>query len=94
MTIWLTCSRAFRSVLGCGTMLPKKPRPGDFVVASLEGEQNVIVRKYKQLSASKAAQRYELIALNEDWADIRVGSNEIQAQIIGCGVGLIRGLKN
>ncbi len=49
-----------------------KPRPSDFVVASLEGEQNVILRKYKQLSASKEAQQYELIALNEDWADIRV----------------------
>lgn len=70
-----------------------KPRPGDFVVALLEGERNVIVRKYKQLSASREVQQYELIALNEDWADIRVGSNEIQAQIIGCGVSLVRGLK-
>ena len=70
------------------------PKPGDYIVALLESEQSVIVRKYKQLSASREAQQYELIALNEDWADIRVGSNEIQAQIIGCGVGLIRGLKN
>ena len=70
------------------------PKPGDFVVALIEGEQEVIVRKYKQLSASKEARQYELIALNEDWADIRVGSNEIQAQIIGCGVSVIRKLKN
>ncbi|CZG37288.1 LexA repressor [Legionella pneumophila] len=69
------------------------PKPGDFVVALIEGDQEVIVRKYKQLSASKEAQQYELIALNEDWADIRVDANEIQAQIIGCGVSLIRELK-
>ncbi|HFS6879472.1 TPA: LexA family protein [Legionella pneumophila] len=69
-------------------------KPGDFVVALIEGEQEIIIRKYKQLSASKEAQQFELIALNEDWADIRVGSNEIKAQIIGCGVSLIRELKS
>ncbi|HHT9843875.1 TPA: LexA family protein [Legionella pneumophila] len=71
-----------------------KPKPGDFIVAQIEGEQEVIIRKYKQLSASKEAQLYELIPLNEDWAVIRVDSNEIQAQIIGCGIGLIRGLRS
>jgi SOS-response transcriptional repressor LexA len=70
------------------------PSPGDFVVALLEGEHEVMIRKYKQLSASKEAQQYELIALNEDWAGIRVSPNEVQAQIIGCGVSLIRGLKS
>ncbi|RAP35277.1 LexA family transcriptional repressor [Legionella quinlivanii] len=69
------------------------PKPGDFVVAMIEGEHEVIVRKYKQLSASKEDQQYELIALNDDWADIRVGANENSAQIIGCGICLIRGLK-
>lgn len=69
------------------------PKPGDFVVALIEGEQEVIVRKYKQLSASKEVSEFELIALNEDWADIRVGPHEMQAQIIGYGVSLIRGLK-
>jgi len=54
----------------------------------------VLVRKYKQLSASKDTQEYELVALNNDWADIRVGSNKMQAQVIGCGVSLIRGLKS
>ncbi|CZJ09302.1 LexA family protein [Legionella pneumophila] len=71
-----------------------QPRPGDFVVVLLENEQSVIVRKYKQLSASRNAQQYELVALNEDWADIRVDSSNVAAQIIGCGVSLIRGLKN
>lgn len=69
------------------------PKPGDFVVSLIEGEQEVIVRKYKQLSASKETHQFELIALNEDWADIRVGSNEIQAKIIGCCVSLIRRVK-
>ncbi|KTD02758.1 LexA family protein [Fluoribacter gormanii] len=70
------------------------PKPGDFVVALIEGEQEVIIRKYKQLSASKEARQFELIALNEDWANIRVGFNELQAQIVGCGVSIIRGLRN
>ncbi|CZP45569.1 LexA repressor [Legionella pneumophila] len=69
------------------------PKPGDFIVALIEGEQEVIVRKYKQLSAYKDAQQFELIALNEDWADIRVGSDEMQAQINGCGVSLMRSLR-
>ncbi|HGT1786723.1 TPA: LexA family protein [Legionella pneumophila] len=71
-----------------------QPRPGDFVVALLESEQSVIVRKYKQLSASRDVQQYELVALNEDWANIRVDTSDVAAQIIGCGVGLIRSLKN
>ncbi|GAN16129.1 TPA: S24 family peptidase [Legionella pneumophila] len=71
-----------------------QPRPGDFVVVLLESEQSVIFRKYKQLSVSRDVQQYELVALNEDWADIRVDSNNLAAQIIGCGVSLIRGLKN
>jgi SOS-response transcriptional repressor LexA len=71
-----------------------KPRPSDLVVALLKGEHEVLVRKYKQLSASKDTQEYELVALNNDWADIRVGSSKMQAQIIGCGVSLIRGLKS
>ncbi|HDU8070957.1 TPA: hypothetical protein RGI57_001913, partial [Legionella pneumophila] len=54
----------------------------------------VHLRKYKQLSAARDAQQYELVALNEDWADIRVDSSDVAAQIIGCGVSLIRGLKN
>lgn len=69
------------------------PKPGDFVAALIEADQEVIVRKYKQLSASKEVQQFEFIALNKDWANIRIGSSEMQAQIIGCGVSLIRRLK-
>ena len=69
------------------------PKPGDFVVALIEGDQEVIVRKYKQLSASREVREFELIALNDDWADIRVGANEMLAQIIGCGVSLARELR-
>lgn len=71
-----------------------KPRPGDFVVALLEDGQEVTIRKYKQLSASNDMEEYELVTLNNDWANIRVGANEIQAQIIGCGVSLIRELRS
>jgi len=70
-----------------------KPRPSDFVLALVEGEREVIVRKYKQISASKEAHQFELIALNDDWANIRVNSCEVKAKIIGCGVTLIRGLR-
>lgn len=70
------------------------PKPGDFIVALIKEEQEVIVRKFKQLSASKEVREFELIALNDDWADIRVGSNEMQAQIIGCGVSLARELRS
>lgn len=71
-----------------------KPRPGDFVVALLEDGQEVTIRKYKQLSASNDMEEYELVTLNNDWANIRVGANGIQAQIIGCGVSLIRKLRS
>lgn len=71
-----------------------QPKPGDFVVALIEAEQEVILRKYKQLSAAKDLQEFELIALNKDWADIRVASTDMQAQIIGCGSCLVRGLKS
>ena len=70
------------------------PKPGDFVVALIEGDKEVIVRKFKQLSASKEMLEFELIALNDDWAGIRVGPNEMQAQIIGCGVSLARELRS
>lgn len=70
-----------------------KPRPGDFIVALLEGEQEVIVRKFKQLSATKDAMDYELIALNDDWAGVKVGGHTGHAQIIGCGINLVRELK-
>ena len=70
-----------------------KPKPGDFVVVLLDGEQEVIVRKFKQLSATKEAQQYELVALNVDWADILVGSSKVNARIIGCAVSLYRTLR-
>lgn len=70
------------------------PKPGDFVVALIEEDQEVVLRKFKQISVFKEIKEFELIALNEDWADIRVGLNEIQAWIIGCGVSLIRGLRS
>ncbi len=48
-----------------------RPKPGDFVVVKLEGEDEVVVRKYRQLSVGKDVEEFELIALNKDWADIQ-----------------------
>ncbi|EEZ95959.1 LexA family protein [Legionella longbeachae] len=68
------------------------PSPGDFVIAKLEHNNEVIIRKYKQLSAAKIANEFELIALNQDWASIHVGA-ETHGVIIGTLVSLNRVLK-
>lgn len=64
------------------------PKPSDFVVAVVEGE--VIVRKFKQLSASKDSNEYELVALNDDWANSHVKSNEQGRYIAGTMLQNIR----
>ena len=68
------------------------PNPGDFVLAQLDGENEVLIRKYKQISASKIDREFELIALNENWADIRV-SGDVASKLIGAVVFLNRALK-
>lgn len=68
-----------------------KVKPGDFVVAKLEDEDEVIIRKYKQLSAGKEAEEFELVALNSDWADIEI-HNSYQCQLIGTAKHLTRAL--
>ncbi|VEE02714.1 phage repressor [Legionella oakridgensis] len=69
-----------------------QPNPGDFVVAKLEQDNEVIIRKYKQLSASKSVLEFELIALNPDWANVKVGT-ETHGIIIGTLISLSRALK-
>lgn len=69
-----------------------QPNPGDFVVAKLEQDSEIIIRKYKQLSAAKSALEFELIALNPDWANVHVGA-ETNGNIIGTLVSLTRALK-
>jgi CRISPR/Cas system type I-B associated protein Csh2 (Cas7 group RAMP superfamily) len=55
-------------------------------------DKEVLIRKYKQLSASKIDKEFELIALNENWADIRV-SGEVIGKLIGPVIFLNRVLK-
>ncbi len=68
------------------------PNPGDFVLAQLDGDNEVLIRKYKQISASKIDKEFELISLNENWADIRV-SGDVASKLIGAVVFLNRVLK-
>lgn len=69
-----------------------KPNPGDFVVAKLNAQHEIIVRKYKQLSTSELHQEVELITLNDDWANARI-NNESPGEIIGTLVYLTRQVK-
>jgi len=68
------------------------PNPGDFVLAQLDGDNEVLIRKYKQISVSKVDKEFELIALNENWADIRV-SGDVASKLIGAVVFLNRVIK-
>lgn len=65
------------------------PSPGNFVVAKLEDDSEVIVRRYKQLSAVKKSHEYELIAVNDAWASIRIGETN-KGDIIGAVTSFIR----
>ncbi|WP_419420733.1 helix-turn-helix domain-containing protein [Legionella sp. D16C41] len=65
------------------------PKPGDFIVAQLNEDKEILIRKYKQLSATKINPEFELIALNEDWAKISVNS-DLNINIIGTVVSLNR----
>ncbi|VEB36509.1 helix-turn-helix domain-containing protein [Legionella cherrii] len=69
-----------------------KLNPGDFVVAQIGNEEEVIIRKYKQLSVSKTEPVYELIALNEDWANTHI-DYQISCKIIAIVIYLNRKIK-
>ena len=68
------------------------PNPGDFVIAKLDGDNEVILRKYKQLSASRTTPEFELIALNENWASLQV-NGDTKDKIVGTVISLNRILK-
>ena len=68
------------------------PTPGDLVVALVDGNDNVVIRRYKQLSALKDHHEYELLATNHAWASIRIESAH-QGKIIGAVIHLMRRLK-
>lgn len=65
----------------------KNVQPGELVVA--QNNDEVVVRRYKQLSADKPNKEYELIALNDNWANIRV-QHDSHHQIVGVVLTLIR----
>lgn len=46
-------------------------RPGGLVVANFQETNDVIVRRYRQLSAGNITNEFELIPKNENWATIR-----------------------
>lgn len=58
-------------------------KPGDYVVALLNGDQEVLIRKYKQLAAAQGVDAFELAALNDDWASISVDAKHVQGEVIG-----------
>jgi len=68
------------------------PNPGDFVVAKLENSDEVIIRKYKQISTSKTHIEFELIALNDDWPNIKIGQ-DTKGNIIGAVLNMNRIIK-
>ena len=70
----------------------REPNPGNFVVARLEDDNEVIVRRYRQLSAVKKEPVIELLAMNDAWANIRI-ENDNSSRMIGSVITLIRKLK-
>ncbi|WP_367607894.1 LexA family protein [Legionella sp. W05-934-2] len=69
----------------------KKATPGDFVVFHIENEDEVIIRKYKQISAGKNTE-FELVALSDDWANIHI-DNETEGRVVGTAMSLKRDFK-
>lgn len=69
-----------------------QPHPGDFIIISLENESEVIIRKFKQLSASREKPEFELIAINNDWPNVKI-SKELNKIFIGTVISLSRIVK-
>ncbi|HAU1150834.1 TPA: helix-turn-helix domain-containing protein [Legionella pneumophila] len=69
-----------------------KLNPGDFVAVKIGNNDEIIIRKYKQLSISKSEHLFELIALNDDWANALIDS-KVSFKIIGVVVYLNRKIK-
>lgn len=64
-------------------------RPGKLVAALLQDSNQTTVRRFKQLSADSTSKEYELIAVNENWANIRA-SERSKHKIIGVVIACIR----
>jgi SOS-response transcriptional repressor LexA len=60
-----------------------KPKPGEFVVAKLQKDNAVVLRKYRPLDKNgTGAEKFELTAVNEDWPIIIV-DNKNPGEILG-----------
>lgn len=66
-------------------------RPGGLVIAQLQDSNEVTIRRYKQLSADNPMKEYELIAVNVNWASIRV-SQTSGHKILGIALTLLRSI--
>lgn len=69
-----------------------QPNPGDLIVVRLENESEVIIRKFKQLSASRQEPEFELIAINNDWPVVKI-SNDFNKIFVGTVISLFRTIK-
>lgn len=67
-------------------------QPSDMVLAEIEGQGEVVVRRFKQLSAVDKFESYELLANNANWPNIKV-SGQSKTKIIGVVLTLIRNVK-
>lgn len=67
----------------------KHPSPASFVLAKINLGQEVVIRKYKQVSASNPLQKFELIASNANWAMISVDET-FEGSILGCVLAAFR----
>lgn len=65
----------------------KLPQPGQLVVAKIEDNNDVIVRRYKQTSLSQQKQSFELLTTNTHWANLKDSS---QCKLVGTVCGLVR----
>ena len=66
-----------------------EPHPGSLIVAQLNEDNEVIVRKYKQLVLSKEFNPFELCAENNNWGNIKI-DKITDAKIIGVIACVVR----
>lgn len=65
-------------------------KPGNFVVAKIDNDEEVIIRRYKLLSASGSAKEFELLAMNKHWPDVR--NNKVNCEVLGTIIYLHRSI--
>ena len=69
----------------------KDIKPGSLVVAKLHDSSEVIIRRYKQLSANQPMQEYELVVNDDNWANITT-SQSLGNKLVGVVCTLIRNI--